>query len=83
MACINPDGTLTGTAKNILEVASEPRTQKEIAARLEQPLFKIRMRLREMLELGLIAEEGDSYLRTAEGRERLEAEALPQGREDR
>jgi len=82
MACINPDGTLTGTAKNILRVTGEPRTQKEIAAQLDQPLFKIRMRLREMLGLSLIVEEGDSYLRTAEGRERLDAQAVSLGRED-
>lgn len=72
MACINPDGTITGSAKDLLRVIiGEPLTPEEISKQLGQPLFKIRSSLREMVSAGLVNEEGDQYIITEKGKENL------------
>ena len=72
MACIDPDGTLTITAKFLLkELGKQPLPPEDIAKALGEPLFKIRGNLREMMEAGLIGEEGGDFRLTDAGRERL------------
>ena len=72
MACIDSDGTLTITARFLLkELGKQPLPPEEIAKALGEPLFKIRGNLREMMEAGLIGEEGGSFRLTDAGRERL------------
>jgi len=72
MACIDPDGTLTITAKFLLKSLGEaPRLPEEIAKALREPLFKVRGNLREMREAGLIDEEGGRFHLTEEGKGRL------------
>lgn len=72
MACIDPDGTLTITAKFLLKsLAEAPRPPEEIAKALGEPLFKVRGNLREMREAGFIDEaEGRFYL-TEEGKGKI------------
>jgi predicted transcriptional regulator len=71
MACIKPDGTLTPSAKSLLGILSEPLGPEEIAVRLNQPLFKVRGILREMVNAGLAAGEGEKYSVTLKGKEKL------------
>jgi predicted transcriptional regulator len=68
MACINPDGTLSPSAKAVLAILDKPSTADEISAKLNQPLFKVRASLREMAGAGLIKTEGDKYIITETGR---------------
>ena len=72
MACIDPDGMLTITARFLLkELGKQPLPPEDIAKALGEPLFKIRGNLREMMEAGLIGEEGGDFRLTEAGRERL------------
>ena len=72
MACINPDGTLTTSAKAVLQVLAESATPTEVARKVGLPLFRVRSSLRELVEAGLLLEETDgSYRLTAAGAERL------------
>jgi predicted transcriptional regulator len=68
MACIDPDGTLTATATLLLRaLAEEPLPPEDIAARLSEPIFRVRGNLREMTEADLIREEGGLYYLTEAG----------------
>ena len=67
MACVNPDGSLTESAQNLLRVLAEPLTPEEISRKTGQPLFKVRSSLREMVDAALITEEGGRYTVTAPG----------------
>jgi DNA-binding IclR family transcriptional regulator len=72
MACINPDGTLTTSAKAVLQVLAESATPTEVARKVGLPLFRVRSSLRELVEAALLVEETDgSYRLTAAGTERL------------
>ena len=73
MACLNPDGSLTSSALQLLQLASEPVSAETIAAELETPLFKVRASLREMLAAGLVAEKQSGYQTTEEGLSRVGA----------
>ena len=71
MACVNPDGTLSPSARSLLRLLDNPLPPEEIAEKLIRPLFQVRSSLREMSNAQLIAPEGDGYVRTAEGTRRL------------
>lgn len=71
MACINPDGTITESAKALLRIIGNPLTPEEISKQLGQPLFKIRSSLREMVRADLVKREGNSYTITEKGKERI------------
>jgi predicted transcriptional regulator len=71
MACINPDGTLSPSAKAVLALLINPLIAGEISVKLNQPLFKVRASLREMTEAGLIKSEGDKYIITVSGRSKI------------
>lgn len=72
MACIDPDGTVTVTAKFLLKsLAEAPRLPEEIAKALGEPLFKVRGNLREMREAGLIDEKDGKFHLTEEGRGKI------------
>ena len=72
MACINPDGTLTPSAKAILSAVSSPTPLEEVAKSTGLPLFRIRSSIREMLEAGLVEEKEGKYAVTKLGREKIE-----------
>ena len=71
MACINPDGTLTSSAKKILHAVSSPVELKEVAKSTKLPLFRIRSSIREMLEAGLVEENQGKYVVTKSGQEKI------------
>lgn len=72
MACINPDGTLTASAKAILSALSSPVALEKVAKSTGLPLFRIRSSIREMLEAGLVEKEEGKYAATKLGREKIE-----------
>ena len=71
MACVNPDGTLSESAKALLRVLSKPTEAEAIAKQVGQPLFKVRSSLRELTAAGLIQEDGEKFLITASGKVKL------------
>ena len=72
MACVNPDGTLSTSAKELLKILEGPMTPEEISQRLNRPMFKVRSSLREMLEAKLISSVEDKYVITEEGNKKIE-----------
>ena len=71
MACVNPDGSLSESARKLLTVLAEPLNPEEISRKTGQPLFKVRSSLREMVDAGLISESGGRYTTTTQGKELL------------
>jgi DNA-binding IclR family transcriptional regulator len=65
MACVNPDGTLSPSARTLLRAADALRTPAELAQQTGLPLFRIRASVRELIEAGLLQEENGRYQRTA------------------
>ncbi|MCA9195685.1 MAG: helix-turn-helix domain-containing protein, partial [Planctomycetales bacterium] len=68
------DGTLTPTARTILQRLQQPAAASTIATETGIPLFRVRSSLRELVEAGLLAESADQFRLTALGTERLAAE---------
>ena len=71
MACINADGTISGSAKELLSLILNPYTAEEIAVKLNRPLFKVRSSLRELGEAGFVEKSADNFSITQKGREKL------------
>jgi len=71
MACVNPDGTITASAKALLGAASEPMSPEELAGKIGQPLFRVRSSLRELTGAGLLEESGEKYVATEQGKAKL------------
>jgi predicted transcriptional regulator len=71
MPCVNPDGSITDSAKALLKVIEIPLTAEEISTKVGQPLFKIRSSLREMVGADLIKEEGNKYVISESGKEKI------------
>jgi predicted transcriptional regulator len=71
MACVNPDGTITESAKALLNVVQNPLTPEDISKKVGQPLFKVRSSLREMAQAELIKEKEGKFIITEKGREKI------------
>ncbi len=71
MACVNPDGTLSTSAKELLKILNSPLTSEEISQKLNRPMFKVRSSLREMFEAKLISLVEDKYVITEEGNKKI------------
>ncbi len=71
MGCINSDGTLTNTAKKVMQVLKIPAVDTEIANQISFPVYLIRSSLRELNEIGLIAKMDENYSLTELGAEYL------------
>jgi len=72
MGCIEPDGTLSASARVLLEeLTRTPLRMNEITVLLRVPGFMVRANLRELQEMGLIRENEGQYSITEAGRERL------------
>lgn len=56
MACIKADGSLTSTAKKVMKVLKTPASDLEVASQISFPVYLVRSSLRELAEIGLIAE---------------------------
>ena len=72
MACVNPDGTLSSSAKELLKILNSPLTPEEISQKLNRPMFRVRSSLREMLEAKLIGSQKDKYVITEEGNKKIQ-----------
>jgi predicted transcriptional regulator len=72
MACINPDGTISESARNLLKNLSRPLTAEEIAPLTGQPLFKVRSSLRELVGGGLVLEAEGKFSITENGRGKIQ-----------
>lgn len=73
MACINPDGTVTPSARSILRAAQAPLTPAEIAAATSLPLYRIRSSLRELVQASLLREDGERFVLTETGKTHIAA----------
>ena len=71
MGCVNPDGSITSSARKMLELLRDPLTPEEASDKSGQPLFKVRSSLREMASAGLIEQAGDRYRTTESGRAKI------------
>jgi predicted transcriptional regulator len=71
MACVNPDGTISESAKALLNTVQSPLTPEEISRQVGQPLFKVRSSLREMVQAELVREEDGKYVITEKGKEKI------------
>lgn len=71
MACVNPDGTLTESAKNILSAVKEPKTPQEISELVGEPLYKVRAALRDLSSVFYVEEINNKFRITAEGLKKI------------
>ena len=72
MACINPDGTLTPSAKKVLFALRTPGTQADVAELTSMPMYRVRMSLRELIEAGLLEDTEGRYQATPAGLAKLD-----------
>lgn len=72
MACINPDGSLSLVARDVLRALEQPRSVEEIHKIARQPTYRVRASLREMGEIGLVTETEGRYAITEAGRAQLD-----------
>jgi DNA-binding IclR family transcriptional regulator len=71
MACVNADGSITPTAKSLLQSLESPLGPEAIAAKAGAPLFRVRASLRELQAAGFVAESGGLYRTTDAGRAKI------------
>ncbi|MCS6831028.1 MAG: hypothetical protein RMM08_08395 [Armatimonadota bacterium] len=71
MACISANGTLTESARRMLQTLQSPVTPEEVAQATSLPLFRVRSGLRELAQAGLVEEKGGLYTLTEAGRQKL------------
>ncbi|NSW79922.1 MAG: hypothetical protein HPY54_12910 [Chthonomonadetes bacterium] len=71
MACISPEGTLTESARKMLEAVQTPATPEEVAQSTGLPLFRVRSGLRELVQAGLVAETEGRYQITEAGQQKM------------
>lgn len=71
MACISADGTLTESARKMLQAVQTPATPEEVAQNTGLPLFRVRSGLRELAQAGLVAETEGRYQITEAGQQKM------------
>ncbi|GEL09225.1 hypothetical protein [Salisediminibacterium halotolerans] len=73
MACVNGDGKLTQSAKDLLEALDgESKSAKQLAAEVDMPVFQIRSSLRDANSMGFVtSEDNEAYTLTDGGRKML------------
>ncbi len=72
MACISPDGTLSGPARKVLRALVQQKTLEDVAGAADVPLFRIRSSVRELVQAGLVEQSGALFRTTAAGQAKLE-----------
>jgi predicted transcriptional regulator len=72
MACIQPDGLLTRCGESVLLAMWAPANLEYVAKECRVPLFRVRAAAREFLDAGFIRKNGDQYVVTASGIEKME-----------
>ena len=68
MACVNPNGEITDSARKILAAMENPVPLSRVAAETGYPLFRIRSASRELADAGLAAASGEAWQVTPAGR---------------
>jgi DNA-binding IclR family transcriptional regulator len=71
VACVNPDGTVTPSAIEILTALRSADTAELIAPLTGLPLFRVRSALRELVATGLVAVVDGRHSLTEAGLARL------------
>lgn len=71
MACISSDGTLTESARKMLEALRTPASAEEVAQTTGLPLFRVRSGLRELVQAGLVEEREGHYQLTESGKQKV------------
>ena len=71
MACVNADGTITPTAKALLQSLESPLGPEAISAKIGAPLFRVRSSLRELQAAGFVAESEGLFRTTDAGRAKI------------
>ena len=71
MACINTDGSITYSARKVLQILHTPQTFAEVAESTGLPRYRIRASLRDLNAAGLLSENEGNYVLTKEGADRL------------
>ena len=72
MACINSDGSLTPTARAVLQSLQQPGNIQHIARLTHIPLYRIRMSIRELSEAGFLVETVEGFRASESGLAQLE-----------
>jgi DNA-binding IclR family transcriptional regulator len=68
MPCVSSDGKPTSSAKKLLESLKDKRLSPEdLATLVDQPLFRVRSSLRELVDAGWIQESEGRYRLTEQG----------------
>ena len=68
MACVNPDGTLSGVAEKILSLVEGGAEVKALAEAAGVPVYRVRASLRELVQAGLLVEAEGGWASTEAGR---------------
>lgn len=71
MGCVNADGTISPTAKALLQSLESPLGPEAIAAKIGAPLFRVRSSLRELQAAGFVSESGGLFQTTDQGRAKI------------
>jgi hypothetical protein len=67
--CVNPDGKPSATGvKTLTTVSGGAFTPPQIAAATEQPMFRVRSGLRELVNAGFLTESEGKYQLTETGK---------------
>jgi len=70
MACISPDGKPTESGTKMLRaLKAGAGTAEEIAQKAGLPLFRVRSGLRELVQAGIVEQNGNDYRITEKGSE--------------
>lgn len=72
MACVNPNGEITDSARQILAAMAHPVPLEQVAEQTGFPLYRIRSAVRELAQAGLASEGQDGWQITASGHTALE-----------
>ena len=72
MACINVNGEITQSARQILTAMLQPASLSQVAERTGLPLYRIRSASRELSDAGLAVEVEKGWMTTDVGRSALD-----------
>ena len=75
MACIDSSGTLMPTARMVLKTLRQAHNPAEVAKLTGLPTYRVRASLRELVEMGLLAQDEGVYRITPAGEQKLGASA--------
>lgn len=68
MACVNPDGSISGVARKVLASLVESGDVAAAAAAAGLPVYRVRASLRELVQAGFVEEGDDGWTVTDTGR---------------